>query len=60
LLIDSESNVKIVSQQLTDIRQSLNDVLDQNKLLGHEKYELVQEKAQLEGQLKQMQTIISA
>jgi DNA repair exonuclease SbcCD ATPase subunit len=58
-LIDIQAEAKILSQQVLDTRQSLNDVLDQNKLLGHEKWILAQEKAQLEGQLKQMLKIVS-
>lgn len=49
---------KILSQQLADIKKLLQDVQNQNKLLASEKWELVQEKAQLEGQLKQMQKMV--
>jgi hypothetical protein len=38
----------------------MDDLAAQNKLLGQEKWILAQEKAQLEGQLKQMQEMVSA
>lgn len=59
-LIAIQAETKVLAQQLSEAKQSLSDALDQNKLLGHEKWVLMQEKAQLEGQLKQMQKTITA
>ncbi len=59
-LIDSETEAKLLSQQLIDSKQALSATQDQNKLLAHEKWDLIQEKSQLEGQLKQMQKTIIA
>jgi uncharacterized protein involved in exopolysaccharide biosynthesis len=42
------------------MKQILADFRNQNTLLNNEKWLLIQEKAQLEGQLKQMQKLISA
>jgi len=53
--IDIQAKTTVLSEQLSETKQSLADALDQNKLFGHEKWILSQEKAQLEGQLKQMQ-----
>lgn len=57
-LIILQSDNKILQQQLLETKQLINDVQDQHKLLANEKWILAQEKAQLEGQLKQMQAII--
>jgi hypothetical protein len=58
LLIDSQIQIKLLSQQLADLKQTLVAIQDQNKFLAHEKWEIAQEKAQLEGQLKQMQKMM--
>jgi hypothetical protein len=50
-----QSNNKLMNQQLIDLREMQCRAQDQNKLLVSEKWELSQEKAQLEGQIKQMQ-----
>ena len=51
---------KLLNQQMIDIKQLLRDTQDQNKLLASEKWELAQEKAQLEGQINQMQKLITS
>jgi hypothetical protein len=53
--IQTEANMAL--QQLAATKESLATALDQNKLLGHEKWELAQEKAQLQGQVKQLERI---
>ena len=59
-LIDIQAETKLLSQQLADAKQLLRDLQDQNKLLHDDQWILAQEKAQLEGQLKQMQKMMSA
>lgn len=54
-MMSLQSDNRILNNQLVDIKQLLRDAQDQNKLVANEKLELIQEKAQLEGQLKQMQ-----
>lgn len=58
--IDIQAETKLLSHELINAKQTLNDVQDQNKLLSHDKWILAQEKAQLEGQLKQLQKMITA
>lgn len=59
-LIDSQTEIKVVSQQLASVTRALEEAHDQNKLLSHDKWALAQEKAQMQGQLMQMQEMISA
>jgi chromosome segregation ATPase len=59
-LIDVQSETKSLLQQLKEVKSNLSDSQDQNKLLSHERWVLAQEKAQFEGQLKQMQKMIVA
>lgn len=59
-LVNLQGEIKLLSQQLMDNKQILTDTQDQNKLLNHDKWMLAQEKAQLEGQLKQMQKMVDA
>lgn len=59
-LMEAQTESKLLLQQLSDSRQTVNALQDQNKLLGHDKWILAQEKSHLEGQLKQMQQIVSA
>lgn len=58
--IDMQTDNKLLSQQLIDARKAFKDIQDQNNLLGNERWNLMQEKSQLEGQLKQMQKMITA
>ncbi len=60
LLIDIQTEAKLLSQQLTHAKEALTHAQSQNTLLSNEKWILAQEKAQLEGQLKQMQKMITA
>lgn len=48
-MIELQSNNKLLNQQLIDLKDSLQNVQNQNKLLANEKWELAQEKARLEG-----------
>lgn len=57
-LITLQSDNKILNHRFIDLKKLLGDTQDQNKLLANEKWELAQKKAQLEGQLKQMQKMI--
>jgi chromosome segregation ATPase len=57
--ISLQSDNHLVNQQLKDAKQLLREARDQNKYLASEKWELVQEKAQLEGQMKQMQKMVA-
>jgi predicted nuclease with TOPRIM domain len=58
VLCTLENDNKNLTQQLVDAKQFMNDIKDQNKLLTHEKWELAQEKSQLQGQMKQLQKMI--
>ena len=58
--INVQTENKVLLQQLQESKQSIKDQVDQNKLLGQDKWMLAQEKAHLEGQLKQMQKITIA
>jgi chromosome segregation ATPase len=49
----------MLSQQSETMKTELNELHDQNKLLAHEKWILGQEKAQLYGQLKQLETRVN-
>ena len=46
-------------QQAEIVKNELAELRDQNKLLAHEKWILGQEKAQLFGQLKQLESSIN-
>ena len=59
-LIEIQAEAKSMSHHLADMKQNGQQLQDQNKLLAHDKWMLGQEKAQLEGQLKQMQKMIEA
>jgi len=58
--ISLQSDNKTLNQQLADIKQTLLDFQAQTKLLSSQNWELMQEKNQLEGRLKQMQSMITA
>lgn len=58
-MISLQSDNKNLNQKISDIQQLLRDVENQNKLLANDKWNLAQEKAQIEGQLKQMQKMIA-
>lgn len=59
-LIDLQSENKLLTQQLIISQKKLDQIEAQNKLLIHDKWLLAEEKAQLEGQLKQMQKMTTA
>lgn len=58
--VSLESENKFLNNQLNEMKQLLRDTQGQNKLMANEKLGLIQDKAQLEGQIKQMQKIITA
>lgn len=58
--INTHTELKLASQLLADTKQSLVDLKNRNRLLADDKLILAQEKSQLEGQLKQMQSMITA
>jgi chromosome segregation ATPase len=55
-LIDLRTQHAILSQQAEAIKNELNELDEQNKMLAHEKWTLGQEKAQIYGQLKQLES----
>ncbi len=57
---DLQADVRVLSQQLADARAVIAEVNERNKLLDHDKWLLTNEKAQLEGQLHQVNKLISA
>lgn len=58
-LTEIQIETKLVVEKLAEANQSINHLKDQNKLLAHEKWLIGQERAQLEGQLKQFQKTIA-
>lgn len=57
-VVDHQAELKVFTTNLENMKVVNADLQTQNKLLGHEKWILSQEKAQLEGQLKQMQKMV--
>jgi len=53
--IESKINIKLLKQQFDDTNKALEDLTIKNNLLSQNKWELAEEKAKLQGQLKQMQ-----
>lgn len=53
--IEIQTENKLLTQQRTELKQSLKDLQNQNKLLNSEKWQIAQEKSQLEGRLRQKQ-----
>jgi hypothetical protein len=49
----------ILSQQMITIKTELDDIAAQNNMLAHDKWMLEQENAQLTGQIKQLQSILT-
>lgn len=58
--IDIQTQFKVLSHQCEEYKSTINELTHQNKQLAHDKWLLTQEKAQCEGQLKQMQKMITA
>lgn len=56
--LELQTQYFILSQESKTMKLELKEIHDQNKLLAHEKWELGQEKAQLYGQLKQLESNI--
>lgn len=56
LLIEAQTQKAVLSQQLVALKVEVNDKAEQNKVLAHEKWVLGQEKAQLYGQIKQIES----
>jgi chromosome segregation ATPase len=54
--IDLKTHYATLMQQLEIMKIEIKELREQNKLLAHEKWELGQEKAQLYGQLKQLES----
>lgn len=52
-IIALQSDNKLLNQQLIDAKDLLRNMQDHNKLLASEKWDLAQEKARLEGQMRQ-------
>ncbi len=59
-LIDSQAVVKTLQNQMANQQTKLEELTSQNKLLSHEKWMLAEERAQIAGQMQQMQKLITA
>jgi len=59
LFIDTKTQNVMMQQQVQTIKNELVELREQNKILAHEKWVLGQEKAQLYGQLKQLESGIN-
>jgi hypothetical protein len=57
-LADIQSEFKLTFQQLTDAKEFIKELRDQNRFITNEKLQLLQEKSQLEGMLRQLQNSI--
>lgn len=57
-LNNTQSEIQLLNKELKKTRHAITILEEQNKLSAHEKWLLVQEKAQLEGQLKQTQKMM--
>ena len=57
LFVELQSTHAVALQQLSSIQAELQEIREQNKAMAHEKWILGQEKAQLYGQLKQLESI---
>jgi folylpolyglutamate synthase/dihydropteroate synthase len=58
LLTDFQKQLAVLSQQVNNAKEAVQELTKQNKILSLERWEIIQEKAQLEGQLKQIQKLI--
>jgi chromosome segregation ATPase len=54
-IIGLETETRVLAKQLSESQETLTETLQHNKQLGQEKWLVVKEKSQLEGQLKQLQ-----
>ncbi len=57
-LVNLKTHHAILLQQSETFKSELNELREQNKLIAHEKWILGQEKAQLYGQLKQLESCV--
>ncbi|MBX3710295.1 MAG: hypothetical protein KIT56_07210, partial [Gammaproteobacteria bacterium] len=58
LFVELKTHYATLLQQSETMKIEVKELREQNKLLAHEKWELGQEKAHLEGQLKYLQSTI--
>lgn len=56
---DAKTQLALVTQELTYTKEKLQQLLDQHHALTQEKWYLLQEKSQLEGQVKQLDKLIT-
>ena len=56
--IDAQTKEAVLSQQILQMQSELKETHDQMLVLSHEKFTLAQEKAQIYGQLKQLESSI--
>ena len=56
--IDFKTEIRVLTAQLTQAHQQIEEAQTENKRLGQEKWTITKEKAQLEGQLKQLQSFV--
>jgi chromosome segregation ATPase len=54
ILIDAQTQEAVSSQQVLQLQKDLKELRDQNQVLAYEKLVLTQEKAQIDGQFKQL------
>lgn len=58
MIISLNKQEAVLSLRASHLSDELNELKSQNKILAHDKWEIMQEKAQLEGQLQQLQPTI--
>lgn len=58
-LVEADKQTAVLNHQVTALEKEVIGLSDQTKLLAHDKWILVQEKSQLEGQLQQMEKIVA-
>ena len=57
--VELKAQNTILSQQMITMKTELDDSAAQNKMLAHDKWILGQENAQMVGQIKQLQSILT-
>jgi chromosome segregation ATPase len=60
MLVDNQKHNAVISQQLTATSDEVKELKEQNKLLTQEKWEIAQERAQMEGVNQQMEKMLRA
>lgn len=58
LIADLQSKNAVLSEKVSTMKIELSDIAEHNKVLSHDKWVLGQEKAQLFGQVKQLQATL--